>query len=103
MDIPVAAFDWDDGNREKCRKHGVSIEEIEHVLSDRPLVAPDIRHSGPEDRFVAVGRTPAGRPLFVAFTIRGRDGRDLLRPVSARYMHRREIARYEAQGTEAED
>jgi uncharacterized DUF497 family protein len=46
-----------------------------------------------------VGRNNAGRPLFVAFTIRLKEGRRLLRPLSARYMHANEIARYEAQGT----
>jgi len=28
----VAGFDWDDGNREKCCKHGVTREEIEGVF-----------------------------------------------------------------------
>jgi predicted DNA binding CopG/RHH family protein len=26
------SFDWDEGNRLKCQKHGVSIEEIEDLL-----------------------------------------------------------------------
>jgi uncharacterized DUF497 family protein len=26
-------FDWDHGNRDKCRKHGVSIGEIESLLT----------------------------------------------------------------------
>ena len=33
--------------------------------------------------------------MFVAFTIRERGGRRLVRPVSARYMHRKEIEGYE--------
>ena len=91
----VAGFDWDDGNLEKCRKHGVSIGEIEALLSSDPHVAPDLEHSAEEDRFIAVGRTAAGRPLFVAFMFRMKDGERLVRPVSARYMHRKEIERYE--------
>ena len=93
----VAGFDWDEGNLEKCQKHGVSIVEIEALLRSDPYVAPDLKHSAEEDRLIAVGRTAAGRPLFVAFMFRLRDGERLVRPVSARYMHRKEIERYEAE------
>ena len=34
-------FDWDDGNREKCQRHGVSIAEIEHALSAIRFVVDD--------------------------------------------------------------
>jgi predicted DNA binding CopG/RHH family protein/uncharacterized DUF497 family protein len=64
----VAGFDWDEGNLEKCQKHGVSIGEIEALLSSDPGVAPDPGHSEQEDRFIAVGRNAAGRPIFVAFS-----------------------------------
>jgi len=37
MGIGVAGFDWDEGNREKCRKHGVSLAEIEEILTGIPL------------------------------------------------------------------
>ena len=33
--------------------------------------------------------------MFIAFTLRKLDGTTLIRPVSARYMHRKEVARYE--------
>lgn len=33
MGIAADGFDWDAGNRDKCQKHGVSIPEIEHVIS----------------------------------------------------------------------
>jgi uncharacterized DUF497 family protein len=29
MSDALAGFDWDDGNREKCQKHGVALEEVE--------------------------------------------------------------------------
>jgi uncharacterized protein len=60
-----------------------------------PRVAPAPKHSADEDRLIAVGKTGMGRPLFVAFTMRTKDGRRLIRPVSARYMHAKEIAAYE--------
>ena len=90
----VAGFDWDKGNREKCRKHGVSVEEIEAVFRDGPDVMPDLAHSGAETRFLAIGKTN-GRHVFVAFTLRKMDGETLIRPVSARYMHKKEIDHYE--------
>jgi uncharacterized protein len=91
----VSGFDWDDGNRAKCAGHGVSVGEIEALFRGNPRVAPDIAHSAAEMRLIAVGRTMAGRPLFVAFTIREKDGKRLVRPVSARFMHKKEISAYE--------
>ena len=88
-------FDWDDANRSKCQKHGVSIAEIERLLTGDARVAPDLKHSDIEDRYVAVGRDSHGRAMFVAFAIRERGGRRLFRPVSARYMHKKEIDSYE--------
>ena len=93
----VHTFDWDDGNRGKCQKHGLSIAQIEFALTHGARVAPDLRHSGEEQRFIAVSRTAEGRPVFVAFCWRA--GR--LCPISARYMHEREVAGYdEAFGAE---
>jgi uncharacterized DUF497 family protein len=88
----VSGFDWDEG---KCSKHGVSIAEIEALLESGPRIAPDLKHSMVEDRFIAVGRSSEGRPLFVAFTFRRRASGVLIRPLSARYMHQKEIAAYE--------
>jgi uncharacterized protein len=92
-------MDWDAGNREKCQKHGVSIAEIEEIFSNNPRVAPDLKHSDDEDRRIAVGRTNEGRPVFVAFTIRIRGKHRFIRPVSARYMHDKEIKAYEKESS----
>jgi uncharacterized DUF497 family protein len=56
MSDVVAGFDWDDGNRRKCQKHGLSV---------------------------------------LAFRLA--DGSQLIRPMSARYMHAKEVKHYEAQ------
>jgi len=56
----LSRFDWDAGNTEKCRKHGVSLEEIEAVFRSGPRVAPDPAHSTAEDRLIAIGRTQGG-------------------------------------------
>lgn len=95
MNWQVSGFDWDRGNRAKCQKHGVSILEIEDLFTHSPRIAPDPRHSADEDRLIAVGRTSTGRPVFVAFTIRTKNKRPLIRPVMARYMHAEEIAAYD--------
>ena len=92
----ASGFDWDQGNWGKCQKHRVSIAEIEAVLRGDPQIAPAPRRSSTEERFIAIGRTVTGRALFIAFTLRNRDGARLVRPISARYMHAKEIERYEA-------
>jgi uncharacterized protein len=95
MNLRVSGFDWDEANRAKCRKHGVSITEIEDLFAHSPRIAPDPKHSVEEDRLIAVGRTSTGRPLFAAFTMRTKNNRRLIRPVTARYMHVKEIAAYD--------
>ena len=88
-------FDWDSGNRAKCQKPGVSIAEIESLFFGIPLVAPDVLHSSKEQRFRAVGRTIKKRPLFIVFTLRHKEETLLIRPISARYMHKKEIKAHE--------
>ncbi len=91
----IAGFDWDDGNTTKCQKHGVSIAEIEALfLKTDPLIGEDVEHSQEEERFFAVGSAAGFRVIFVIFTLRQRDGLITVRPVSARYMHRKEIECY---------
>jgi hypothetical protein len=95
MDATVAGFEWDDGNRAKCQRHGVSVAEIESLFARPVMVLPDDAHSGAEERLRAVGRTAGGRHVFLVFTIRRRGGERYIRPISARYMHRKEIESYE--------
>jgi uncharacterized DUF497 family protein len=96
-------FDWDDGNIKKCQKHGVSIAEIESLFFGSPLVGPDIGHSDKEQRLRAAGRTAQKRSVFVVFTMRSRDGKVLIRPVSARYMHSKEVKTYEKEISRLKD
>lgn len=98
MNVTAERFDWDAGNRDKCQKHGVSIAEIEALLRGTPRIAPALKHRAKEERFLAVGRNETGRPLFVVFTLRTKNGERLIRPLSARYMHKEEIEGYEAEG-----
>jgi len=89
-------FERDEGNRLKCQTHGVSIDEIEHVLAHaETLITPASENTRGETRFLAIGRTQHERYAFVVFTPRQRTTGTRLRPISARYMHEKEIRKYE--------
>jgi uncharacterized DUF497 family protein len=97
--MSYAGFDWDAGNARKNEKHGVSAAEIEQIFLNSPLLlAPDGKHSQQEHRLHALGRTDQDRWLHVTFTERGNG--ELIRPISARPMSRKERAIYE-QATQA--
>lgn len=91
----ISGFDWDEANLTKCRKHGVSTAETEAMFARPVAIRPDDAHSLAEQRFLAVGKGGAGRWIFLVFTLRKRGGRTYVRPVTARYMHKKEIRRYE--------
>lgn len=90
----VCGFEWDDGNsRKSADKHGVSPPEAEQVFANQPLIViEDLRHSGTEFRYHALGRSSENRMLHVTFTLR-RDG-TVIRIISARGMNRKERAIY---------
>ena len=94
--MKAEGFDWDSGNLFKSEtKHGISREVAEAFFHSEVWVGPDPKHSKSEERFLALGRDENGRPMIVAFTIRKLDGRSLIRPISARYMHAKEVKKYE--------
>ena len=95
MDVRKAGFEWDRGNRGKCSKHGVTPSAVESIFSRPVAVFPDMDHSASEERFKAVGRTDEGRHILIVFTVRVRNDASFIRPVSAHYMHRKEIEYYE--------
>jgi uncharacterized protein len=95
MILQANGFDWDRGNRAKCEKHGLSVAVIEGLFA-RPLaILPDTAHSQRENRFRAIGRTDKGRSVFTIFTLRRKGEELLIRPISARYMHKKEIDAFE--------
>ncbi|MGC9959204.1 BrnT family toxin [Roseiarcus sp.] len=92
----VRGFDWDHGNRRKCLKHGMSIADIEAVFTRPVVILPDKENPAGERRLKAIGTTPLGRHAFIVFTWRAEGaGSALLRPISARFMHRKEVETYE--------
>ena len=88
----ITGFEWDKRNEQKNVKHGVTPAETEQVFLNEPLVVmDDLKHSGNEQRFHALGQTSEGRMLHITFTIRS----SMIRVISARDMHRKERAIYE--------
>lgn len=61
------------------------------------MVIDDISHSHTEKRFIAVGQTDEERYIFIGFTLREKGDEIVIRPITARYMHQREVERYEQQ------
>ncbi len=88
-------IEWDEHkNQINIRKHKVSFEEAQSVFYD-PLtkVASDPDHSHDEDRFLAVGRSSAGRNLLVVHCYRDRER--IIRIISARRLNRSERRQFE--------
>jgi uncharacterized DUF497 family protein len=87
----VEGFEWDQGNnRKSVEKHDLSQAEAEQVFFNEPLlIVEDVSHSSYEIRLHGIGQTDAGRLLHVSFTLRS-NGK-LIRVISARTMHRKEL------------
>lgn len=85
-------FDWDEGNRDKPKKHGVTIDEAEEVFfDDNKVVFSDWGHSTKEKRSTLLGKTRKDRLLNITYTIRKRK----IRIITARDINRREVQLYE--------
>jgi uncharacterized protein len=93
-------FDWDDGNSDKNLSHGVTDEEIEEVFlnADEPARIRYLGTQRGEPRYRALGRTDAGRYVFIAFSLRHRGTQRLIRPISARPMTDAERSQYRHKG-----
>jgi uncharacterized DUF497 family protein len=68
-------------------------------FSQPVLIVNDEANSEAAPRFRAIGATASGRHAFIVFTLR----RKRLRPLSARFMHRKEIDRYEKDNPNLQD
>ena len=83
-------FEWDEGNIKKVTSR-FSIELLERFFQQDLIVVPDHVHSQIEPRYIAVGRGPDKRLMFVCYTVR----QDKIRLISASYMRPKEYLRYE--------
>ena len=51
-------FEWDEGNREKLKKHVVETKESEETFFDtKKVMYKDVLHSTKEERFILLGKT----------------------------------------------
>jgi uncharacterized DUF497 family protein len=75
-------FEWDERkDAVNQRKHNVSFTLAQNAFFDKKrLIAKDIRHCGPEERYFCIGRVDDGI-LTVRFTYRG----DTIRIIGAGY------------------
>lgn len=93
----VYEFEWDPkkatANQEK---HGVPFEEAATVFLDpRAVSVYDEEHSVPEDRWITLGFSSAGRLLAVTHTFQPMDRRRCrVRVISSRRATRRERGEY---------
>ena len=84
-------FDWDQGNLEHTARHGVSASEIEYLFYNDPMVSPDPYPENVGARWPAIGNSESGRTVLVVFMFRAVEDEICIRPISARYMHKKEI------------
>ena len=93
----ILTFEWDEGNSTKSWvKHKVSPKEQELAFfAKEKIIIEDRRHSEKEKRFLLYSKTNKSRRLIIAFTIRTIDGKQKIRPISARTMNRKEEKLYE--------
>ncbi len=64
-------FEWDKGNLEHIKKHGVGYKECEEVFLNKQLIIlGDEKHSVYEERLKIFGKSNEGRYLALVATVR---------------------------------
>lgn len=85
-------FEWDKGNSEKPKKHGLTLEETEEAFIDEDkVIFSDWKHSLMEQRVTLLGKTRKGRLLNITYTVRGTK----IRVITARLINKKEVQLYE--------
>ena len=92
VDKSVFEFEWDEGNSNKPKKHGLTLTETEEAfLDENKVVFPDWKHSATEQRITLLGKTRRGQLLNITYTIRAKK----IRIITARSANRKEVPLYE--------
>lgn len=86
-------FEWDEEkNRKNIAKHGIDFKMATQVFSDRRCVEIyDEKHSGEEDRYLAIGNV---NDMVMILTVVYTDREDAIRIISARRATKREVQFY---------
>ena len=88
-------FEWDDNkSRANRRKHGVSFETASLVFQDPNHLSVQDRFEGGEERWQTIRLVGSVTILIVAHTASDRDGKEIIRIISARKATPRERRRY---------
>ena len=95
--MKVDGFDWDRGNWPVCARHGLTRAEIESVFVGELTVFDDPDDRRSQARYMAIGSSRSGQLVFVVFRISRFGSLSLVRPISARYMRRKEVRYYECE------
>ncbi|MBI4091943.1 MAG: BrnT family toxin [Candidatus Levybacteria bacterium] len=92
VDKSVFEFEWDEGNSDKPKKHGLTLTETEEAFLDKDkVIFADWKHSATEQRITLLGKTKKGRILNITYTIRAKK----IRIITARSTNRKEVPLYE--------
>ena len=86
----LTGFEWDAGNLKKVSER-VPVEIVEESFFLNPLVKKDEIHSLLNEQRYLLICLDLERPVFLSFTVR----KEKIRVISARYMHQREVKKYE--------
>lgn len=85
-------FEWDKGNSDKPKKHGLTLEETEEVFFDEGrVIFADWEHSKIEQSITLLGKTKKGKLLNVTYTNR----KNKIRVITARSINKKEVKLYE--------
>lgn len=90
--VNLEGFEWNKGNLDHIEKHKIGYEDCEEIFNNKPfLVREDKKHSQLEDRFEVLGKTNAGKKIFLIYTTR----KEKIRVISARGQSKKERRFYE--------
>ncbi len=85
-------FEWDKGNSDKPKKHGLTLEETEEAFFDEgKVIFADWQHSTAEVRITLLGKTKKGMLLNITYTFR----KNKIRVITARSINKKEVKLYE--------
>jgi uncharacterized DUF497 family protein len=101
--MKIEDFDWNDGNSEKIKKHGIQRYAVEDFFANcDPFIYADQSHSVVESRFIAFDKYK-NRHMYVVFTFRAVDGLLKIRVISARYTHEKEAGKFYEKKTDDQE
>ncbi len=89
-------FEWDEAkNLSNQKKHGISFEDAARVFNDPLMLLVPDGYDGGEERWRAYGQIGGVAIIMAAHTYRPKNGREIIRIISARLATRYERQKYE--------